>query len=244
MKAALCVFALMLVVAEASSPFGVVYPFPIDTILSCRRQDPTNPFGLIDVPTPTIPLVPGEADEAPLPPEVPFRPPRGTLDVPWLVDGFPGGLIEDVHFLNCPEVPTPAMNPIGSGMRPPGVDTINQSNFQLDALGFGANEQAVIRRFWGEVGFPECDGAIYEVTRLPEYYFPPCVAAGRCSGESCSLPEGQRCLPSPRDTLLIPVYRWDCCWDFDGAVWRWSCGMYLVNIQIVTRCFCACRAVF
>lgn len=245
MKAALCVFALVFVAAEAGSPLGVVYPFPIDTILRCRRPDSSSPDGISDVPTPLIPLVPGEDDQPWLPESVRFRPPPGTIDAAWLVPALPGGgITEGVHFLDCSEEGNPAMNPVGSGMLPPMVDTLNQSNLQLESLGFGANEQAVIRRFWGDVSFPDCDGAIYEVTRLPNHYFPPCYAGGRCSGESCSLPEGQRCLPSPRNTLELPVFRWDCCWDYDGAVWRWACGMYRVNIQIISRCFCACRAVF
>ena len=247
MKAALCVIALTLAVVDASSPLGVVYPFPIDTVLECRRPDSSSVDGTVDVPTPTIPLVPGVGGEAWLPPDVPFRPPRGTIDAAWLIPELPDGIIEGAHFLECPEEPTPLMNPppqAGSGMRPPMVDTLNQSIMQLENLGFGANEQAVIRRFWDEVGFPECGDATFENTRLPEHYFPRCYAAGVCSGESCSLPDGQRCLPSPRDAVLLPVFRWDCCWDYNGAVWRWACGMYLVNIQITTRCFCACRVVF
>ena len=242
----LCVAAVSLMVAEAGHPLGVVYPFPLDELLTCRR--PGGDGEIIEVPRPTIPLVPGQNDEVWLPEDVRYRPPGGTIDAAWLLGKLKNNSLyeEDVHFMNCPppngEPPT-VNNPPGSGMLPM-VDTVDMSTEQLEELGFGAGEQSVIMQFWDEVGFPDCEVAMHEVTKLPDYYYPPCYAGGRCSGESCSLPEGQNCLPSPRDTYLLPVYRWDCCWDYDGAVWRWACGFYLVNIQIVQRCYCACRPVY
>lgn len=249
----LCVVAGLLLVAEASSPLGVVYPFPIDSILKCRQPDPHKPEGTTEVPTPTIPLVPGEPDEVWLPEDIRFRAPPGTIDAAWLLGKLKNetNYIEGVHHQVCPppdDTPPPVRSPeleiLGSAMLPPMVDTINQSTIQLEGEGFTSAEQAVIMEFWDEVGFPECDEAIYEVTELPDYYYPPCYTAGRCSGESCSLPEGQLCMSSTRNTVELPVYRWDCCWDYDGAVWRWACGFYLVNIQIVTQCYCTCRPVF
>lgn len=243
----LCVVAVLLVVAEASYPLGVVYPFPLDEILTCRR--PHN-GDLIQVPTPTVPLVPGRADEVWLPEDVRYRPPPGTIDAAWLLPLLKNATLymENVHFQDCPpqDEDTPQGGPLpppGSGMLPV-VDTVNRSREILEGLGFGAGEQMVIMDFWDEVGFPQCEVAMYEITKLPDYYYPPCYAGGRCSGESCSLPEGQRCMPSPRNTLELPVYRWDCCWDYDGAVWRWACGWYLVNIQIIQQCYCTCRPVF
>lgn len=241
----LCVVAVSLMVAEAGHPLGVVYPFPLDARLECRR--PAN-GGIAAVPPPTIPLVPGEADEVWLPEDVPYRPPGGTIDAAWLLPEFKNKsyYMENVHFMDCPppngEPPTVNVPP-GSGDLPM-VDTVDKSIDQIEDLGFSAGEQAVIMNFWDEVGFPECEVAMYEVTKLPDYYYPPCIAGGRCSGESCSLPEGQRCMPSPRNTLEVPVFRWDCCWDYDGAVWRWACGWYLVNIQIIQQCYCTCRPVF
>ena len=241
----LCVAAVTLMVVEASSPLGVVYPFPIDTILTCRRPHPSNPGETVEVPTPTLPLVPGENDEVWLPPEVKFRPPGGVIDAAWLVPELPPpGLIDGIHYLHCPPPGQRVPPDPGSAINPSIADTINRSTIELERLGFQPGEQVVIMRFWDEVGFPDCDEAIFEITELPSHYFPPCFASGRCSGESCSLPEGQNCLPSPRNTYLLPVFRWDCCWDYDGAVWKWACGMYLVNIQIVRECYCACRVVY
>lgn len=244
----LCVVAVLLVVVEASHPGGVVYPFPIDSLLKCRRPDPSNPGEVIEVPTPTIPLIPGRADEVWLPEPVRFNPPRGTIDTPWLRPELDdAGFIEGVHNIYCDE-DLPTINPeiavLGSGMRPPIVDVCNESEAQLDGLGFTQAEQEVIRDFWDVVGFKDCDEAIYELTQLPDYYFPRCYVGGRCSGENCSLPRGQRCMPSTRNTVEIPAFRWDCCWDYLGGVWRWACGWYLVNIQIVTQCYCTCRPVF
>ena len=242
----LCVVAVMLMVAEASSPMGIVYPFPIDSILQCRRPDPHKPGQTFEVPTPTIPLVPYN-DTVWLPEEIRFRAPPGTIDAPWLFPLLPE-YHEGIHILDCedPEAPGPVRNPElieGSAMRPIIIDVFNTSEFQLLQLGFSRAEQDVIRNFWDDVGFTECDEPSYEVLRLPPYYYPPCYVNGICSGESCSLPEGQRCLPSTRRTILLPVFRWDCCWDYDLAVWRWACGWYLVNIQIVSQCYCSCRPI-
>ena len=245
---AIVLLAAALIMAEAGHPAGVVYPFPIDTILTCREPDGAG--GIREVPTPTVPIIPGEADEVWLPEAVRFRPPGGTIDAPWLIPELPGGIIEGVHILNCEGLNTTTpgpgtMNPIGSADRPPPVDVFNVSNMILEGLGFfNAAEQAVIRSFWDEVGFLDCDEPIFEVTQLPSHYYPPCYPGGRCSGETCSVPEGQRCQPSLRDTALFPFFRWDCCWDYDGVEWRWACGMYLVNIQIISQCFCSCRPVF
>ena len=238
---------LMVVEAGFKPPGVIIYPFPIDTVLRCRAPDSTAPGGTREVPTPTVPIVPGEPNQAWLPEEIKFHPPGGTIDAPWLVQELPGGIIEGVHFLNCEGESTPGpgiMNPIGSGMRPPPVDVFNISNMILEGLGFSVAEQRVIRSFWDVVGFTDCDEPIFEVTRLPSHYYPPCYPGGRCSGASCSVPEGQNCQPSLRSTALFPFFRWDCCWDFDGDEWRWACGMYLVNVQVISQCFCSCHPVF
>lgn len=237
----LYIIAVTSMVAEARSPLGIVYPFPIDTVLRCRIPHPTQPGTIIDAPTPTIPLVPGEPGTVWLPEEIQFRPPPGRLDAPWLVPLLPDGIPEGLLFLHCPrdgdEIP-PVMIPTASGMRPPIPPLVEGS-----LTGFNASEQNTIRRFWGRVGFPACDEPIYNVTKLPDYYFPPCYAGGRCSGAGCSLPEGQNCHATTRNTFRVRVFRWDCCWDYDRAVWRWACGWYVVYIQIVTECFCSCRPV-
>jgi len=241
----LCAVAVMSMVAEARSPLGIVYPFPIDSVLQCRRPDPHRPGETVEVPTPTIPLVPFN-DTTWIPEEIRFRAPPGTIDEPWLIPLLPE-FIEGIHILNCAEPRTPPRSPFfidGSGMRPIIVDVFNRSEIELLRLGFSTAEQNVIRGFWDRVGFTECDEPDYAVLRLPEYYYPPCYVGGVCSGESCSVPEGQRCLPSNRNTYLLPVFRWDCCWDYDAAVWRWACGWYLVNIQIISQCYCACRPIF
>ena len=238
----LCVVAVMLLVVEARSPLGIVYPFPLDTILHCRQADPNAPDGISEVPTPTVPIVPGEYDEVWLPEEVRFRPPRGTIDGPWLAQKLrEAGFRPGVHFLDCDD--NDVSPPPGSGDIPPSVDVIMTS--EADLGGFNVTEQNAIRRFWNRVGFvgAGCSEPIYEKTQLPDYYYPPCYTGGRCSGRPCSLPEGQHCIPSMRNTIELPVYRWDCCWDFNGAVWRWACGFYLVNIQIITQCYCSCRPV-
>lgn len=237
----LCVVAVKLMVTEARNPMGIVYPFPIDSILRCRRPDPHKPGLTFEIPTPTIPLVPFN-DTVWLPEEIRFRAPPGTIDTPWLIPLLPE-LYEGIHILNC-DNPGPIRNPDdidGSGIRPVMVDVFNKTEAQL--LSFSTAEQNVIRNFWDTVGFEDCDVPNYDVLRLPEYYFPPCYVNGICSGESCSLPEGQRCLPSTRKTILLPVFRWDCCWDYNLAVWRWACGWYLVNIQIVSQCYCSCRPI-
>ena len=242
---AVVLLAILMVVEGGPRPHGVItYPFPIDTVLRCHAPDSTVPGGIREVPTPTVPIVPGELDQVWLPEEIKFHPPGGTIDAPWLIPELPGGIIEGVHLLNCEGENSTVMNPIGSGMRPPPVDVFNVSNMILETLGFNTAEQMVIRSFWDEVGFTDCDEPIYEVTRLPSHYYPPCYPGGRCSGETCSVPEGQNCQPSLRDTALFPFFRWDCCWDYDGVEWRWACGMYLVNVQIISQCFCSCRPVF
>jgi len=246
----LCLAAVLATMVEARSEEGIVYPFSIDTILSECRIPSAIAGETMSQGIPTLPLVPGANDEVWLPPAIPFAAPSGTADVPWLrqeLERFRDGEFDTIQFETQPLPGDPIGDPTfvieGSGRFPP-VDTTNRTKEQLAALGYSQAQQDIICDWFNRISFTNCDDAINEVAELPPYYYPRFFVSGRCSGSDCSLPRGQNCLPSPRNTVLLPVLRWDCCWDYEGAVWRWACGWRRVNIQIVTQCYCACRPVF
>ena len=255
----LCLTAMVATMVEARYPQGIVYPFPIDNNLICRN--PSDISGeTVEQATPTLGLVPRRNDEVWLPPEIPFAAPSGTIDVVWLRQLLPEFNNGDYNTIQFERPPRPGDPPIGDPERVieegdqgsatpiPSLEeregAINQTIEQLNNIpGFSQGERDVIRDWWDRISFPSCDDATYEVTELPDYYYPKYFVGGRCSGNDCSLPRGQNCLPSTRETVLLPVVRWDCCWDYEGAVWQWACGWRRVNIQIVTQCFCACRPI-
>lgn len=239
---------IMATMTEARYPQGVLYPFTIDSILQCRRPNPDVPGEIVDQGTPTLPLVPGPNDEVWLPPEISFRAPPGTIDVVWLRPLLPELNMTDTQFETSPPPSTPTGNPVGSGQFPP-VDTTMRTRTQLDNIpGFTETERDIIINWWDRISFPSCDDAMNVVAELPDYYWPKFFVSGRCSGNPCSLPRGQSCLPSSRNTVLVPVVRWDCCWDYGNSddsenSWQWACGWRRVNVQVVTQCYCACRPI-
>jgi len=246
----LCLAAVVATIVEARFPQGIVYPFSINAILSECRIPSDTPGETISQPIPTLPLVPRANNEVWLPPEIPFAPPSGTADVAWLrqeLRRFSAGEFDTIQFEKPPErgdrIGDPTLVIEGSAIFDV-PNPANETKQQLAGLGFTQAQQDTICDWFDRISFPNCDDAINEVAELPPYYYPRFFVGGRCSGNDCSLPRGQSCLPSTRNTVALPVLRWDCCWDYEGAVWRWACGWRRVNVQIVTQCYCACRPVF
>ena len=92
-----------------------------------------------------------------------------------------------------------------------------------------------------------CDlDIVLEWMKLPEYYYPPYVVAGRCSGsQRCGYPPdaGYRCLPDTVNTLLVDVIRWECCYVLIDRWWMRHCGWRHVQIQSIIHCSCSCSGV-
>ena len=246
----LCLVAVLATMVVARSEQGIVYPFSIETVLSDCRIPSAIAGETVSQGIPTLPLVPGANDEVWLPPAIPFVAPSGTADVAWLrqeLERFRDGIFTTIQFETRPLPGDPIGDPFlvieGSGPME-FSDTRNMTKELLEGSPYSQAQRDIICDWLERISYTNCDDAIFEVAELPPYYYPRFFVGGRCSGSDCSLPRGQSCLPSTRNTILLPVLRWDCCWDYEGAVWQWACGWRRVNIQIVTQCYCACRPVF
>ena len=194
---------------------------------------------------PIIPIVANAPDQFWPPESISVRPPTGSIYYKELEEQYMDLYGVSFNSTFTAVVPPPDIQftrePIMSEQLIDG-ELINRTTDDLTRT-YGQVAQELVRLN----NLLRCDlDIVLEWMKLPDYYYPPYVVAGRCvSPQPCGYPPdaGYRCQPDTRNTLLVDVIRWDCCYVMIDRWWMRHCGWRHVQIESIIHCSCRCSGV-
>lgn len=214
-------------------------PSDINKLVTCGRDAVGEKPSDVRI----IPIVPNAPDQFWRPESVSEIPPTGHIEYKYLEEQYMN--LYGVSFNSTFTAVVPpddvqySREPIMSEQLID-EDLLNRT---VDGTTYGQ----VARDLVGLNNLLRCDlDIVLEWMKLPEYYYPPYVVAGRCvMPQPCGYPPdaGYLCLPDTVNTLLVDVIRWECCYVMIDRWWMRHCGWRHVKVESIIHCACSCSGV-
>ena len=215
-------------------------PFILNNLVACGKDADDDKPSVV----PTIPIAPTDLDKFWLPQSIAVDPPRGNINYQLL----------EAEYMKRYGIPFNSS--LSAVVIPPGEE--GSIDYKLTRrpvpvvlypdsppINQDPDLQAQATEFARLNNLGRCDETItFEWVRLPDYYFPPFALTGRCvpATPSCAFPPdaGYQCSPNVRDTQLLDVLRWDCCYALVDKWWMRRCGWRHVRVPTIIHCACEC----